>query len=72
VEDSLISDGCMIESGARMLRSVLSPGCLRQRGHTVIEESILLTDTFVGRNARIERAILDKRVCVGNARASEI
>jgi glucose-1-phosphate adenylyltransferase len=65
VEDSLISDGCIIEPGARIRRSVLSPGVYVRSG-AVIEESILLTDTFVGCNARIERAILDKRVNIGD------
>lgn len=68
VEDSLICDGCIIESGARIERSVLSPGVYVSAGSR-ISESILLTDTTVGRNARIERAILDKRVCVGEGSA---
>lgn len=64
VEDSLICDGCIIEPGAIIERSVLSPGVYVSAGSKVCE-SILLTDTMIGRNARIERAILDKRVCVG-------
>ena len=64
VEDSLICDGCVIEPGAKVIRSILSPGVYVSAG-SVVSESILLTDTIVGRNARIERVILDKRVCVG-------
>jgi glucose-1-phosphate adenylyltransferase len=55
----------VIESGAKVTRSILSPGVYVSSG-SVIEESILLTDTFIGRNTRIERAILDKRVNVGD------
>lgn len=64
IEDSLICDGCVIEPGARVTRSILSPGVYVSAG-SVINESILLTDTIIGREAQIERAILDKRVCVG-------
>jgi len=65
VEDSLISNGCVIETGARIIRSVLSPGVHIQSGSTVLE-SILLTDTQIGKDCRIERAIFDKRVCIGD------
>lgn len=65
VEDSLISNGCLIEPGAQVIRSVLSPGVQVMAG-SIIKESILLTDTIVGRNCVIERSILDKKVCVGN------
>jgi len=65
VEDSLICDGCTIEPGAKIIRSILSPGVFVSTG-SVIQESILLTDAQVGRSARIERAILDKRVLVGD------
>jgi glucose-1-phosphate adenylyltransferase len=64
VEDSMVCDGCVIEPGARVMRSILSPGVYVSAG-SVVDESILLTDTTIGRGARIERAILDKRVCVG-------
>lgn len=64
VEDSLICDGCVIEPGARVIRSILSPGVHVAAG-SLIQESILLTDTIIGREAQIERAILDKRVCIG-------
>jgi glucose-1-phosphate adenylyltransferase len=54
----------VIESGAQVIRSILSPGVYVSAGST-IHESIILTDCTIGRGARIERAILDKRVCVG-------
>ncbi len=65
IEDSLISDGCIIEPGARVIRSVLSPG-VRVMSGTVVEESILLTDTIIGKECAIVRSILDKGVCVGD------
>jgi glucose-1-phosphate adenylyltransferase len=55
----------MIEAGATIIRSVLSPGVVIGAG-SIVQDSILLTDTVVGRDARIERAILDKRVGVGD------
>ncbi len=65
---SMITDGCFLESGARVESSVLSPGVIVRAG-AVVRESILLTDCIVESGAVIERAILDKRVRVGqNAR----
>jgi glucose-1-phosphate adenylyltransferase len=61
VENSLICDGCEIESNARVIRSVLSPGVMVRPG-AVVKESILLTDTLIDSDAVIERAIVDKRV----------
>lgn len=65
---SMITDGCFVESGARVESSVLSPGVIVRPG-AVVRESILLTDCVVESGAVVERAILDKRVHVGkNAR----
>ena len=63
VRDSMISDGCIIESGAVVERSVLSPGVVVRAG-AVVRESVVLTDTIVGEKAVLEHAILDKRVRV--------
>lgn len=72
VEDSMISDGCIIEPGAHVVRSILSPG-VHVRAGTVVRESVLLTDVMVGQDSLLERAILDKRVCVGEgARIGEL
>jgi glucose-1-phosphate adenylyltransferase len=64
VEDSLVCDGCVIETGAQVVRSVLSPG-VRIGPGAIVRDSILFTDTVVENDARLERAILDKRVYVG-------
>jgi len=62
LEDSLIANGCMVCGTVR--RSVLFPGVRVQRGAT-IEDSIVMADTTIGAGARVDRAILDKYVRVG-------
>ena len=65
---SMITDGCFVEAGARVESSVLSPGVIVRAG-ALVRESILLTDCVVESGAVIERAVIDKRVHVGeNAR----
>jgi glucose-1-phosphate adenylyltransferase len=64
VRDSLITDGCIVSSGARVENSILSPGVFVGPG-AVIRESVILTDTFIEAGARIERAIVDKAVRIG-------
>jgi glucose-1-phosphate adenylyltransferase len=63
IENSLICDGCEIASGAKVIRSVLSPGVLVRQG-AIIRESIVLTDTIIEPHAIVERAIIDKKVHV--------
>ncbi|HEX2979922.1 MAG TPA: sugar phosphate nucleotidyltransferase [Anaerolineaceae bacterium] len=60
IEDSLLSNGCVIESGAHVIRSVLSPG-VRVAGGTTVVDSILLTDVNLEKDVLVQRAILDKR-----------
>jgi glucose-1-phosphate adenylyltransferase len=64
VQDSLVSDGSVIQANARIERSVLSPGVVVGEGARV-HESILLTGTVIEPGAIVERAIIDKRVRVG-------
>jgi glucose-1-phosphate adenylyltransferase len=64
VEESLITDGCQIESEAHVERSVLSPGVCVGRG-AVVRESVILTDTTIEDGAVVEHAIIEKRVRVG-------
>lgn len=72
VIDSLICDGCTIESGAQVINSVLSPGVYVHSG-AVIRESVILTDCVIEKDATVERSILDKRVRVQeNARIGAI
>ena len=64
VEDSMICNGCIIKSGAQVIRSILSPGIVVESG-ACIKESIILTDTQIHRDAMVTRAVLDKRVVIG-------
>lgn len=64
IQDSLVSDGCVIAEGAIVERSVLSPG-VRIHENAVIRESIILTDTVIESHATIERSIIDKHVWIG-------
>jgi len=64
--DSLITDGCIIDSGARIEKSVLSPG-VRVESGAIIRESVILTDCVINSNSIVERAIIDKRVQVNDS-----
>ena len=58
VEDSLLGEGTLIRGGT-VRRSILRQGVLVEPG-AVIEDSIVMDNTTVGRNARIRRAIIDR------------
>jgi glucose-1-phosphate adenylyltransferase len=64
VKDSMITDGCVISSGARIERCVLSPG-VRIGKNAIVRDSVILTDSVVEEGARVDRAILDKAVRIG-------
>ncbi|MEW5718695.1 MAG: sugar phosphate nucleotidyltransferase [Chloroflexota bacterium] len=71
VRDSLLANGTIIDTGARVERSVLSPGVRVGKG-AVVRESIIFTDTWIEEGAVIERAVVDKRVTIGaRARVGE-
>jgi glucose-1-phosphate adenylyltransferase len=71
VEDSMITDGSIICAGARVVRSVLSPG-VYVGPDALVYESVILTDSYIEKDASIERAIIDKGVVVGQgARVGE-
>jgi len=61
VLDSMIADGCEIEPGAHVERSVLGPG-VRIREGAIIRESVILTDSTIESGAIVERSIVDKKV----------
>jgi glucose-1-phosphate adenylyltransferase len=72
VLDSMITDGCVISSGARVERCILSPGVIVQPGAT-IRESVVLTDSIIEAGAVVERTIVDKQVTIGeNARVGSV
>jgi glucose-1-phosphate adenylyltransferase len=61
VETSLVANGCRI--AGRVVRSVLFPGVVVEAGAEV-RDSVVMHDTFVGRGAVVDRAIVDKGVHV--------
>ncbi len=64
VENSMVSSGCQIKTGARVVRSILSPGVVIESG-AVVEESIILTDCHIESGATVIRSVLDKRALIG-------
>lgn len=62
IEDSLIANGCRIAGTVR--RSILFPG-VTVAEDAVIVDSVVMSDVNLERGARIDRAILDKYVLVG-------
>ena len=64
IHDSLITDGCVIAPGARIDRSILSPGVV-VGAKAVVRQSVILTETSIEPGARVERSIIDKVVRVG-------
>jgi glucose-1-phosphate adenylyltransferase len=63
IENSMITDGCEISSGAHIDNCVLSPGVTVYE-NAVIRESVLLTGAVVKNGAYVERTIIDKQVIV--------
>jgi glucose-1-phosphate adenylyltransferase len=64
VEDSMICNGAVIEKGARVLHSILSPGVVVRAGTTVCD-SVILTDSTLESGAQLYRTIVDKKVQIG-------
>ena len=60
--DSLVSNGVIV-SGGLVRESVLSPG-VRVNSWAVVERSVILDHTVIGRHAVIKDAIIDKNVTV--------
>jgi glucose-1-phosphate adenylyltransferase len=58
--DSIVSPGVIV-SGARVHRSILSPG-VRVNSYCEVDSSIILPGVTVGRYSRVQRAILDAGV----------
>jgi len=62
--DSMVTDGCVISPGARVERSVLSPG-VYIGAKAIVRESVVLTDTRIEAGAKVERSVIDKAVRIG-------
>lgn len=61
VHSSLVSAGSNIRG--EVFRSVLAPGVVVEEG-AIVKDSVIFADCTVKKGARIDYAILDKRVCV--------
>ena len=62
VGGNLLSNGCIIEGIVE--RSVLSPG-VRVAPGAIVRDSVVMNDTVINANAKVERAIIDKEVWIG-------
>lgn len=62
IEDSLVANGCRIEG--RVRRSILFPGVHVARDAEVTD-AVVMADTRIEAGAKVERAVLDKYVKVG-------
>lgn len=62
VGGNLLSNGCIVQGVVE--RSVLSPG-VRVAPGAIVRDSVIMNDTIINANAKIERAIIDKEVWVG-------
>ncbi|MBI3330103.1 MAG: glucose-1-phosphate adenylyltransferase [Nitrospinae bacterium] len=60
--DSIVSAGCII-SGGRVYHSVLSPN-VRVHSYAEVRDTILFDRVEVGREARVQRAIVDEGVTI--------
>ncbi len=60
--DSIVSHGCIV-SGGRVQNSVLSPN-VRVNSYAEVRASVLMENVEIGRNCRIQRAIIDKDVVI--------
>ena len=60
---SVVANGCVV--AGRVVRSVLFPGVVVPAGAEV-RDSIVMQDTWVGRDAVVDHAIVDKEVRIGD------
>ena len=65
VRNSLVADGCIIEGTVE--NSILFRG-VKVGKNTVIKNSIILQDTFVGDNVTLNCVICDKNAVIKNGR----
>lgn len=64
IENSMVTDGCIISPGAKIIHSILGPGVF-VGANVTIRDSIVLTDSVIGERTELDRAILDKRITLG-------
>ena len=64
IYDSMVTEGCYIADDAQIKCSILGPG-VRVEAGAKISNSIILTDSLIDAGAVVDRAIVDKRVTIG-------
>jgi glucose-1-phosphate adenylyltransferase len=57
---SLVAGGCVV-SGATVSRSLLFSG-VRMNSYSSVEAAVVLPDVQIGRSARLNKVIIDRRV----------
>lgn len=62
IVNSMVSNGCVVRG--LVVNSVLSPGVYISPG-AVVQDSVVMNDTWIGPGARLDRVVLDKKVVVG-------
>lgn len=62
VGENLLANGCIVNGVVE--RSVLSPGVRVETG-AIVRDSVIMDDTIIEANAKVERAIIDKLVVIG-------
>lgn len=65
VKNSVISNGCQIEGTIE--NSVIGRGCFIKEG-AVIKNSVILPDTVIGKNVRVENHVVDKHAEIVHAK----
>lgn len=63
VKKSIVAEGCLIFGNVK--NSVIFPGVHIEEG-AVVEDSIIMSKTFIGRNSEVYQSILSERVIVGD------
>jgi glucose-1-phosphate adenylyltransferase len=62
VEDSIVGSGTIV-SGGKVERSVIGRG-VRVNSYSLVTDSIIMDDVVIGRNAQLNRCIVDKDVII--------
>mgnify|MGYP002646093748 FL=1 len=66
ISNSIVTEGCKIYGTVQ--NSVLSHGVIVEEG-AVVRDSVIMADTHIGKNARVEYSILDENITVGEGAA---
>ncbi|MBE2239914.1 MAG: glucose-1-phosphate adenylyltransferase [Caldilineaceae bacterium] len=62
IVNSMISNGCVVRG--LVVNSILSPGVYVSPG-AVVQDSVVMNDCWIGPGARLDRAVVDKKVVIG-------